>query len=327
MPSYGIVFSGGGALGAWEVGCYSAIRSWHKGADPVVVTGASAGALNAVGVCAGMAAQHLQDLWAGIGPGDVYTSRFGTWRRTTLIGRVLLVGLPNTLMEVLSTDQSIFDTSPLVATLRAKLKGHFQNFRQSQIHFAVSVTNLTHNRREFFYKRPPGAAQVSGSQSAHWTPVDGLDLLIDALVGSTALPILFPPWKGYFDGGVLLNQPITPAMHLQEPEVLYVVIPSAQALGGTASILEIGSTTLTAWLTMSLVTQIERIKLINKIRGFTGDRKMVLCVVRPDQDLTRRFGVDLLSFGTSVNEMVQDGYVSAQQRLNLLDLGNENTWY
>jgi len=74
--TYGIVFSGGGALGAWEVGCYDAIRAHHKGTPPVIVTGASAGALNAVGVCAGMLSPQLQDLWAGITPKDVFQFRF-----------------------------------------------------------------------------------------------------------------------------------------------------------------------------------------------------------------------------------------------------------
>jgi len=34
MPSYGIVFSGGGALAVWEVGCYRAIRTHHGDALP-----------------------------------------------------------------------------------------------------------------------------------------------------------------------------------------------------------------------------------------------------------------------------------------------------
>src|SRR5689334_13235647 len=74
--SYGIVFSGGGALGAWEVGCYDAIKGRHGGSAPAVVTGASAGALNAVGACAGMPPPQLQRLWTNINSQDVYRFRF-----------------------------------------------------------------------------------------------------------------------------------------------------------------------------------------------------------------------------------------------------------
>src|SRR4051794_29066047 len=76
--AYGIVFSGGGALAAWEVGCYKTICSYHGGRSPKVVSGASAGALNAVGVSAKMPAQRIAELWTGITKAKVYSPRFGT---------------------------------------------------------------------------------------------------------------------------------------------------------------------------------------------------------------------------------------------------------
>ena len=73
---YGIVFSGGGALGAWEVGAYRAIRLQH-GTDPTVVSGASAGALNAVAICAGMSADCLEKTWTELQVDKIYRNNFG----------------------------------------------------------------------------------------------------------------------------------------------------------------------------------------------------------------------------------------------------------
>src|SRR5208283_280718 len=140
---YAIVFSGGGAIGSWEVGCYKAIRSYHKDQPPAVVTGASAGALNATGVCAGMSAQELEGLWANLRPSDVCRFRYG-WRRLGEIAvRALLKGSPlKGIQSFLESNNSLFDTSSLHGTLRRILAAYNQPFLQSQIRFAISLTDL-----------------------------------------------------------------------------------------------------------------------------------------------------------------------------------------
>jgi len=63
MP-YAVVFSGGGALGSWEVGCYRALLTHHGGELPACVTGASAGALNAAAITSGMSADEIAEAQA-----------------------------------------------------------------------------------------------------------------------------------------------------------------------------------------------------------------------------------------------------------------------
>ena len=118
-----------------------------------------------------------------------------------------------------------------------------------------------------------------------WTEVRGLDHLVDALMGSTALPIMFPPNGSYFDGGVFLNQPITPAIQLREPDILYVVIPSSEALGRTGDVLAIAQTLTSTWISSSLTSQLDRLKLVNRMRGDRDARKLPVCVIRPPEDL------------------------------------------
>jgi predicted acylesterase/phospholipase RssA len=330
MPSYGIVFSGGGALAAWEVGCYRAIRTYNACTPPAIVSGASSGALNAAGVCVGMSPERLKGLWAQMKDADVYKAQFGAWTFAKLAAGAARRGAQNAAFEFLSRQQSVFDTSPLVETLRRVLAEYDRPFEQSQVRLAVSATNLTLNRKQVFYKMPPQIPLPVNAPTADadWRGIGGIDFLVDALVGSTALPILFPPWTHFFDGGVMLNQPISPALRIFEPDILYVVIPSAESLGQTGNLLQLGSTLLTAWLRMSLDLQIARIKLINgQIRPATGRRKIRLCVIRPSQDLERRFGVSLLQFGKRVDDLENSGFDAANSKIATFRDDNEDTWY
>jgi len=332
---YGVVFSGGGALAAWEVGCYDAIQSRHGGEPPVVVTGASAGAINAVGVCASMSAPQLAELWSEIKPSDVYTLDFSPFgfaldclkqRSFTKAAEKLVKGR-----------LSIFNTAPLKETLRKKLSGYNGAFLQSPIYFAMSLTNLTLGKKEYFYKVPLGAPipdRVQRNEGAIWTQVHGLEFLLDGLVGSTALPVVFPPQGPYFDGGVMLNQPITPALVLKEPKILYVIIPNARALGRTGNMLEIGQTTLEAWTAASLLSQLGRLSLINKMRvdrtdDAEPDIRLPVCVIRPSEDLSVTCEAGLLSFGHRVRDLVNDGRTAAAEKLNRFNPNDphESTWY
>ena len=75
-----VVLSGGGALGAYEVGVLRAIRG--AGLEPAIVAGASAGALNAVcWVAAGLRTERLEEIWRRIEPATI------GMRWSTLAGR------------------------------------------------------------------------------------------------------------------------------------------------------------------------------------------------------------------------------------------------
>jgi predicted acylesterase/phospholipase RssA len=324
---YAIVFSGGGALGSWEVGAYKALRAHHQNQDPTVVTGASAGALNATAVCAGMSAEEIRRLWADLAPSDVYTLRFGRGTAARLFGSSIWQwSFTKALMQFLDGHNSLLDTSTLAGKLREIFPPHSQPFFQSRIRFVISLTDLSAGARRFFYKLPPGEklpkdALVPELVTA-WREIQSMEMLLQALMGTTALPVLFPPFEGLFDGGVLLNQPITPAYLLGALNI-YVLIPSPIALGRTNNLRAIGSTLLSRWLSASLLSQIESVRLRNRIRGYTGDPKIRLCVIRPQTELQ----CGLLSFGAGVDALVADGERTARERLDRFDSANENTWY
>lgn len=347
-PSYGIVFSGGGSFGAWEVGCYQAIKSRHRGIPPLVVTGASAGALNAAGVCATMDVERLTQLWSGLRNDDVYRNNLAdqfALSRKELFKLIFSSGRIDLALQIamkfLDENKSIFDASPLQATLHDIFKpAVWQSFQQSPTYFAISLTNLQSKKKEVFFKLPVGETLSEAArrqqQKTIWTQLGASsDLLVQALMGSTALPILFPPFGVYFDGGVLLNQPISPAIAMADPKILYVVIPTAIALGVTNNIKQIGATVLETWLSASLIAQIEKIQLRNKIKTMSNsgagegenDTRTRICVIRPPSDLERIFNMNLLTFGQSVRQMIAAGADAANARLDIFDYQDENTWY
>jgi predicted acylesterase/phospholipase RssA len=327
---YAVVFSGGGALGAWEVGCLDAVIGYHKGRLPTIITGASAGAINAAGLCAGMTVDDLSKTWSDLKDSDVYTAR--SFRMKMLAAALSFVKNRSLLESAkiqLKTLQSIFDTSPLNSTLTVILKDRADAFFSSPAAFAISTTRLSDSQPELFYKMPLTSALPSnavGGRYPTWTKLTSLDHLLQALMGTSALPILFPAMAGRFDGGVLLNQPIAPAIRLGATNI-HVFIPSVEKIGNTENILAIGSTILTTWLGMSLTAQIDQIKLRNEIRIYTKDPPLRICVVRPSLDLGLDPGVELLSFGSKVEQLIELGKNSAKKRLSRFDPGDRSTWY
>src|SRR2546429_9380009 len=88
-----LVLAGGGARAAYEVGVLSAIAERAPGLDFPIVTGVSAGAINAVYLAAHAetlpaALGALRDQWRQLVPDRVYRVR--PWR----LGRALLPGGP-----------------------------------------------------------------------------------------------------------------------------------------------------------------------------------------------------------------------------------------
>ena len=155
-----------------------------------------------------MSPPQLKNLWRGITNADVYTQRFGKSDALRLGMKSLFAkSAVTTIKEFLQKQQSIYDTKPLTATLKTRLAEYYDAFRGSQTSCAIAVSNLTQNRREILYKIPSGTSLPStvntGGTGNTWSEIKGLDMLVQVLVGSAALPILFPIHVSYSDGGIM----------------------------------------------------------------------------------------------------------------------------
>ena len=178
--SVAFVFSGGGPLGALQVGMLKAL--YEHELRPDLVVGTSVGALNAT--------------WTAFDPSPEGVERLeGTWRRmrdTDLFpgggrfkaswARMLVRG--NRLHENIGIRRQI-ETS----------LGR-PRFEDSQIPLAVTATDLE-----------TGAEMIFNSGD-----------IVEPLLASTAMPGIFPPvpidGRNYIDGGVANNVPIAPAVDM-----------------------------------------------------------------------------------------------------------------
>ncbi|HEX4014548.1 MAG TPA: patatin-like phospholipase family protein, partial [Candidatus Cybelea sp.] len=223
-----LVFSGGGARGAYEAGIVGALVAQQHVPDGAplapyeAICGTSIGALNGWMVAAAQYSK-LQELWFGISSEDVIRPKpqyealrdpeSGVLDRVASV--VSLVGLVRNQRAVLQSEPA-FDwisrhvdpSTPLVAPL------------------IWAVTNLTLQRPEYFYVRPQGRPEIParvrhalvallGEQTIvrEATP----DILHQAIFASIAIPIAFDPvsmpgpdgkMNSYCDGGVASNSPV-----------------------------------------------------------------------------------------------------------------------
>lgn len=325
---YGIVFSGGGAHGAWEVGCLTAI-SKAMGRPPDVVTGASAGGMNAAGYASGYSDAELTDVWVNLKPTDV-CRRAQPWQTD---GRLLFAflralvaerSLAGAALRLARSRNSIFDTTRLSATLEHLFANRIHRLLASPTKLAITLSDLNAKESRVFFHAPGPLAAPEPS----WKRITSFEDLRDALMGSTALPIFFPDYHYLFDGGVLQNSPVRPALKLGA-RFLFVLLPSVEAAPNLEDLPTIAGRLLRVWIDGSLLQQLEWVRLLNEtVHPALGKRPIPVCCMRPTRDLKQTFAVGLLDFGTkNVAELITAGNADAEQRLSRFDVANPGTWY
>lgn len=173
------VLSGGGPLGALQVGALHAL--FERDIRPDLAVGTSVGALNATWLAmdptsAGIA--HLESSWRNMKEGDLFPGgRFkASWARMLVKGN------------------RVFENSGLRRTIENTLGP--ARFEDAQIPLAVTATELETGAEMLFSTGP----------------------VLEPLLASTAMPGIFPPvevdGRLYIDGGVANNVPIAPAAAL-----------------------------------------------------------------------------------------------------------------
>jgi NTE family protein len=286
-PRIGLVLPGGGARAAYEAGVIQAlVELWPgKGGPRIeVVTGTSAGALNAVYLAGCVAhlepgARNLAALWSSLTAERVYRRQpWGLWRhlRRSLGWRHRSPTVPP---PVPGRSHALFDTSPLRELItrevawpeigRAIAAGQLQGV-------AVTTTSYTDNRSVTFYQSIP---EITG-----WTRVRRVGLPVrltpDHVMASIALPILFPSvridGRDYGDGSLLQLTPLAPAIHLGADRLLIIAVhgPNRSQVpqsprDAPPSWTKIAGFMMDALFLDSLYIDLERLKRINEtvVRG------------------------------------------------------------
>lgn len=314
MSHLGLVLTGGGARAAYQVG---AIRALAEVAGPGpspfdVLSGISAGAINAVALATGVedfraAAVRLQATWAGLTPDRIY--RTGAVRLAGIGGRWLRA-LTGGGLGGRSGINYLLDPAPLRGLVENEIPiGRMRrHLRAGRLHgIAVSATNYHTATGVSFFEAAP--------EVGPWTRATRhgvrARITVDHVMASAAIPIFFPPVSldgaSYGDGCVRMHYPMSPAIHLGAERIVAISQrhegkPPAPAERGARSraapampISEIAGVLLNAVFLDSLDSDLERLQRVNRTlelvprqRLENGDldlRPIPALVLRPSQDL------------------------------------------
>ena len=229
--SFALVLTGGGARAAYQVGVLRCLAR-HLPEDSFdVITGVSAGAINA-GFLASRNAplsdiiEELSEVWRGLHLEDVIRIDFRSLTRHVFGWGTKLVSGGARMTRV----QGLVDTTPLrellqrlfVSNERGEIAGIAENIARCKPR-AVSMTALD-------YTTGQTVTWVDGCNIETWKrPLRrGVReaLTVDHIMASAALPIVFPAirlgkhWFG--DGGIRLSAPLSPALHLGATRMLAI---------------------------------------------------------------------------------------------------------
>ncbi|NOT30159.1 MAG: patatin [Planctomycetes bacterium] len=236
-----LVMSGGGARAAYQVGALRWLAKRLPTASVPILTGVSAGAINAafLGAHAGSFEQRVEklcDLWGELSVEYVF--------RVGALG--LFSHLLDSALSLVSggyrkpRHHGMVDTAPLRVFLertlmaeKGELTGIARNLERGVVRaVAITAASYTTGRSVTF---------VQGRDVEPWERADrvsrGCLLRVEHVMGSAALPIFFPAVQienGYYgDGGMRLTAPLAPAVHLGAQRILAISTRHIPDLGET----------------------------------------------------------------------------------------------
>ncbi|HET6204842.1 MAG TPA: patatin-like phospholipase family protein [Planctomycetota bacterium] len=226
-----LVMGGGGARAAYQVGVLRHLGRKHPDLVIPILTGVSAGAINAAFLAAHTdpfetKAERLANVWCGLTPGEIFrVGRIPLARNVIRLGLRLLSGGH---LKVHRT-HAFLETAPLWALLEwllggdgGELPGIAANLRAGALR-AVAITTSS-------YSTGQSITWIQGEQVPQWERAHrrsrASTLTVAHVMASAALPVLFPAIRidgaWYGDGGILLTTPLAPAVHLGAERILAI---------------------------------------------------------------------------------------------------------
>jgi NTE family protein len=192
------VLSGGGNRGALEVGMLQALLE-HK-VQPRILVGTSVGAINATAIAMNPTLEGVH--WLE-----------NRWRRVTR-KTVLPDSYLSMVRRLVTGESSLFTNERLKSYLESQLPDgtrQFSDIKTAELYITAAVLHT-------------GELHVFG--------IDRSDSIIDAIMASTAFPLLLSPWKyrgkEFVDGAVVSDLPIRVAVEMKASEVYAIDVGKRQ---------------------------------------------------------------------------------------------------
>jgi NTE family protein len=229
-----LTLTGGGARGAYQAGVLQRLGEAVGDLQFGIVTGVSAGAINAAFVAnyrgpLQQGAHELAGLWTALSTEEVLRGApLELARNVTRWGLQLLSGGLETLPRV----RGLLDTAPLRALLtrvlcdaKGELSGVRDNLERGRLGaFAVTTTSYATGQAITFAERAAGQPPVFWARP--YRVGCSATISVDHVMASAAIPLLFPAvkignsWHG--DGSVRQAAPLSPALRLGARRILVV---------------------------------------------------------------------------------------------------------
>jgi len=255
MP-VGIVLSGGGAMGDFELGALVAL--YNRGVRPEIVAGTSVGAINGAAIAQGEGGlSQLQSIWFSLrSNSDMYledvslngvsdqvkaylslsaahlivdlTLGMGPLLPLWPIGDLVLYAIPIAdlydLFNRVKAAKSLFNLNPIRAKLLAQLDAN--KVKNSGIKLRLAMVSLESGKLRFV------------DEQGKFTDDNTQVSLLDAVLASASIPFIFPPVKlgseNFVDGGVRDILPIQVALDAGADHV-YAICASRAAVDPATS--------------------------------------------------------------------------------------------
>ncbi len=301
-----LVLSGGGARGAYQVGVLRQIARQHPELRFPVITGVSAGAINATFIASHAgeltdATDQLAELWSELSTSRVMRSDIPSLLSNALriAGNVVSGG-----SRIAPPVRGLVDTAPLrriltsvvdSRTIQAKIDaGRLEAL-------AVSATSYrTGDSITFVQGRPELEMWSRFRRHARAERVT-----VDHVMASAAIPLFFPGCEvdgEYFgDGSLRQTYPLSPAIHLGADRVLAIssrfanVSETGEAEDAYPTAARVLGLMLNSIFLDHLDADAERLERVNQLlqrvdpkhRWLVPEREVDLLVIRPSLDMAR----------------------------------------
>ena len=229
-----LMFSGGGARAAYQVGVLRLLVREFPDVVPGILTGVSAGGINAAYLAAreepfAEKVENLAEVWSHLHIEDVFRVdlRDLAARSVRWGGRLMAGG-----RYPLPPARSMVDTSPLRTLLEGLLEengseiaGIARSLRAGWLR-AIALTASSYTTgQSVTWVQTRADCGIETWERPHRKSV-ACGLRVDHVIASSALPFFFPAvevdgaWYG--DGGIRLTAPLSPAVHLGARRIIAV---------------------------------------------------------------------------------------------------------
>ncbi len=305
----GLAMTGGGARAAYQVGILRYICKKYPEFQPPIITGVSAGAVNAAHLAAYQgtfpeAVDNLAELWQELRMDKVFRNDSGYFIKNFLrwMSTLVLGG-----SRIDSGTRSLLDSEPLRQFLAQKLRsapnepinGIQENIDQGKLKvLGITSTN---------YGTGKAITWLQGAIDNHWERPrrhsEHAKITIEHVMASAALPLIFPSvklddgWHG--DGGIRCIAPLSPAMHLGSKRILAIstrfrggqITPDETVINEYAPVAQIIGILLDSIFLDLLDYDAANMNRINNLYNDISEelreefKKVKLLILRPSEDL------------------------------------------